>query len=253
MIEVAKKAAIEAGKIVLSLRDKQHTVKEKTNLSDITTEADIAAEKEILKILKTSFPNHSYLSEEIGAENNGSDFQWIIDPIDGTLAYFSGLPTFGISIGLLKKGEPCLGVINLPVLDNLCWAEKDKGAFLNNKKIETSDKKDLDRSIVGFDFAFAGTRAKEAKKLLIPLVDEVGYPPIFACTAVGLVYVAQGIYDAYIHSAYPWDFVAGAAIIEEAGGKVTDYEGKPIDWSKDWIDFFASNSHLHNKILSLIK
>lgn len=253
MIEVAKKAAVEAGKIALSLRDKQHTVKEKTNLSDITTEADIAAEKEILKILKSSFPGHSYLSEEIGAENNGSDFQWIIDPIDGTLAYFSGLPTFGVSIGLLKKGEPYLGVINLPALDNLCWAEKGKGAFLNNKKIETSDKKDLDRSIVGFAFGFAGTRVKETKKLLIPLVDKVRYPPISACTAVGLVYVAQGIYDAFIHSAYPWDFVAGAVIIKEAGGKMTDYEGKSIDWSKDWIDFFASNGHLHNKILSLIK
>lgn len=253
MIEVAKKAAIEAGEIALSLRNKQHTVKEKTNLSDIATEADVAAEKEILKRLKSSFPDHNYLSEEIGAEDNGSDFQWVIDPIDGTLAYFSGLPMFGVSIGLLKKGKPYLGVINLPALGDLCWAEKGKGAFLNNKKIETTDEKDLARSIVGFDFAFAGTRVKETKKLLMPLIDKIGYPPILACTAVGLVYLAQGIYSAYIHSAYPWDFAAGAAIIEEAGGKVTDYGGKPIDWSKDWIDFFASNGHLHNKILSLIK
>lgn len=253
MIEVAKKAAIKAGKITLSFRGKKHTFKEKEVMGDFTTEADLSSEKEILAILQTSFPKHNFKSKEIGEIDNGSDYWWVIDPLDGTAVYSSGLPTYGISISLLKGGEPVLGVINLPALESLYWAEKGRGAYLNGRKIKVSSEKDLARTVVGFDLAHMGNRREELQKLVEPLTDKVRYTPILGCSVAGSVYVASRVYDAYLHSGYPWDFAAGAVLIEEAGGKVTDYEGKPIDWSKDWIDFFASNDHLHNKILSLIK
>lgn len=253
MIDIAREAALKAGRVVLKLRSQRlkYFIKEKPG--DFTTQADISSEKIIIKTLKSKFPRHNFLSEEIGNEDNGSSFRWIIDPIDGTIPYSSGLPTFGISIGLLKNNKPFLGVINLPALGSLFWAEKGKGAFLNGKRIKVSAKDDLTETVIGFDLAHMGGRKAELKKLIAPLVDKVRYAPSLGCTVAGLSHLASGVYDGFIHSAYPWDYAAGAIIIEEAGGKITDYQGKPIDWTKDWIDFFASNGLIHRKILALIK
>lgn len=252
MLEVAKKAANEAGEVVLKLRDNLK-VKTKSNDSDVLTQADLASEKIILATLKSSFPKYNYLSEEMGKEDNKSEFTWVIDPIDGTLSYVAGLPFFGISIGLLKRKEPYLGVINLPALNSIYWAEEGKGSYLNGKRIKVSTLGEISKSIVIFDYHFAGTRQKDINKILVKLVDKVRYTPTFACSVVSLAYVAQGICHANIHTAFPWDFVAGTAIITEAGGKVTDFEGKAIDWSRSLIDLLASNGILHDQILTLIK
>jgi myo-inositol-1(or 4)-monophosphatase len=253
MIEVAKEAAIRSGEKILSLRGKHLAVKSKERLGDFATEADEIAEKIILEILQKNFPKHNFLSEEIGKINKGSEYTWVIDPLDGTIPFTSGMPGFGTSIGLLKKNKPILGVINLPALDILLWAEKGGGAFLNGEKRKVNKERKLIKSVVGFDFAYIGSRREELERFIAPIVDKVRYPPNLACACLGASYVAIGVYEAYLHSAHPWDYVAGAVIVEEAGGKVTDFMGKPIDWSKDWIDFFASNGVVHEKILSLIK
>src|SRR3990167_10539485 len=124
MIELVKKAAKKAGKIILNRRFSTHSVKIKGTKDNIVTEADVLSEKEILRILTKKFPNHNYLTEEFGKSNNSSEFTWVIDPLDGTGPYFSGLPTYGVSIGLLKKGKPYLGVLYFPSLNNIYWAEK---------------------------------------------------------------------------------------------------------------------------------
>ncbi|KKQ98236.1 MAG: Myo-inositol-monophosphatase [Candidatus Woesebacteria bacterium GW2011_GWB1_39_12] len=252
MLEVAKRAGLEAGKIALELRDKLK-IKLKSNQSDIVTQADLASEKVIFSILKASFPMHNYISEEAGKKDNNSEYTWVIDPIDGTLPYAAGLPFFGISIGLLKNNKPFIGVINLPALKSLYWAENGKGAFLNGKRIKVSSVQDLSKAIVLFDYHYAGRRVADIKKILLKIVDKIRYPPTFASSVVSLAYVASGICHGDIHTAFPWDFVAGAAIIEEAGGKVTDYKGGDIDWSKDSIDLLASNGKIHDEILSLIR
>ena len=252
MLETAKRAALKAGEKIISLRQKGLTFKGKKRVGDFTTQADIASETIILDLLREKFPKHNFVSEEKGELNNHSEYTWIIDPIDGTIPFSSGMPSFGISIGLIKGNEPVLGVIYLPVLDYLVWAEKDKGSYINGKKISVGEGKGLLKSVIGFEFGYVGTRNLEIKKLLSPVVDRVRYTPVLGSTVVGLSYVANGTLDAYIHSAHPWDFAAGAVIIKEAGGKVTDYKGKPIDWSKDWIDVLASSGIIHNKILNLI-
>src|SRR3989344_79566 len=212
MIEVAKEAAIESGKITLSLQGKRHTFIGKEKLGDFTTEADITSEKKILSILQTKFPDHNFISEEIGKIDNGSDYWWIIDPLDGTIPYTSGLRTFGVSIGLLKDKKPILGVVNLPAMESLFWAEEGKGAFLNGQEVKVKANNDLSEAMV-----------------------------------------AAGIYDAFVHYAYPWDFAAAAVLTTEAGGKVTDLKGKPIDWFQPRIMYVASNGLLHDEILSLIE
>lgn len=253
MIEVAKRAAIKAGRKILLLRRRGLTFKDKERFGDFATNADISSETIILTELRKHFPNHNFISEEAGKTVNRSEYAWVIDPLDGTTPYSSGMPTFSISIGLIRERQPVLGVVNLPALDSLFWAERGNGAFLNGKKINVSDKKELIKCVVGLDVPYIGGRREAIERQLLPLADKVRYPPMLGCASVGAVYVAKGILDAYLHSAYPWDYAAGAIIVAEAGGRVTDYRGKPIDWSKDSIDFFVSNGLIHEEILSLIK
>jgi len=253
MLETAKKAAILAGRKILSLRKRGLTFNNKKRLGDFVTDADVASEQIILREIRSRFPNHNFISEEVGKIDNHSEYTWVIDPIDGTIPFSSGMPSFGISIGLIKEGKPYFGVINLPALNSLFWAERNKGAYLNGGRITVTKGKELLKSVIGFEFGYVGTRNVEMQKLLKPIIDKVRYTPVLGSTVVGLSYVANGNLDAYIHSAHPWDYAAGVVIVEEAGGKVTDYEGRPIDWSKDWIDVFASNGVIHEEILSLIK
>lgn len=251
MIEVAKEAAIKAGKIVVAYRGGKHSIERKGTADNIATEADVASQTKILHILQSSFPKHNFLAEEKGARiDNGSEYTWVIDPLDGTGPYFSGLPTFGVSIGLLKGKKPVLGVLNFPVLGNLYWAARGKGAYRNGKRITVSKEKRLEKVMVGYDFAWMDMRDKELDTLLRSLVSKVRYTPMLGCTIAGVSYVAEGAYGAYIHWAYSWDYVAGVAILEEAGGKVTDEKGDKIDWLKETMTVVASNGYLHKKILS---
>lgn len=253
MLDVAKKAALEAGEIVMRLRGKKTVVRIKEgNLSNVVTKADLLSERRILEIIKEKYPKHNFISEEIGREDNGSEFTWIIDPIDGTGPYSSGLPFFGVSVGLLKNNKLCLGVVNLPAFKSLYWGGKETGGYLNDQKIKVSFKNRLGEVMVGSELGWAGTRKSEIKRFIWPLVDKVRYMSIMGCTILGLSYVANGILDAYLRVSSSWDFVAGAAVIEGSGGKITDFEGKPIDWFKDKIELVSSNGKIHNKIIDLI-
>lgn len=231
MIDIVKEAALKAGDLIFSFWGKKQKLIAKEDKSDFATQVDKQAEDIIFDILRSKYPRYNLLSEEAGKINNDSDYCWVIDPLDGTLAYNSRMPNFGVSIGLLHNQEPILGVINLPAFKELLWAEKGKGAFLNNQKIKVSTTKNLGDAIVGLEFAHRGGRVQELKDYAVPVVDRVRYSPILACSILGLSYVARGIYDAYVHYAYPWDFVGCTAIIQEAGGNVTDNNGKKINWS----------------------
>jgi len=254
MIEYAIKAAKEASRILLNLQSKVRNATEKEGDStNLTTVADKKSSVAISNILKNKFPDHGFFDEEAGKRVGRSGYLWVIDPLDGTIPYFAGLPLFGVSIGLLRNDEPILGVISLPALRKLYWAEKGKGAFLNGRKIRVSKQENLSKAIVGSEFAYARFRKKEVKNLIYPLADKVRYLPILASTSVALGFVSEGIYDAYLHTAHLWDYVAGGAIVEEAGGRISDYEGSPVDWRKDWIDVVVSNNLIHNKVIRLIK
>ncbi len=253
MIEIAKRIAITAGEISLNLRGDNHKIINKGKPSDFATEVDILSEKIILESLKEAFPDHGFLMEEGGVLKSNSEFIWVIDPLDGTISYSSGLPIYGVSIGLLKNNEPVLGVINLPALSQLYWAEKGGGAFLNGKAIHVNETSNLLKGVVGSDFGHTGGRKQETEELILPLSEEVRYLALLGSAAAGMVYVGSGVYSAYIHKAYRWDYAAGVVIVEEAGGKATDYQGKPLDWSKEMIELVASNGKIHNQILDIIK
>lgn len=254
MIEIAKQTAREAGEIAIKSRREGVSAKTKGRETDIVTSGDIASEKRILDTLKSEFPTHNIISEEMGFVDNGSEYTWIIDPIDGTSAYFGQLPNWAISIGLLQDMKPYLGVAFLPDFNELFWAEAGKGAFLNGKRIRVTSESSLKKSIVAFDFGYSD-RVEEAKKTYLPLIDKVRYPPIFACSVYGMVNVAKGVFGGYIHRALVWDYAATATIVREAGGMVTNFEGGEINWNSPdrWIDVVGTNGTLHKEILSLIK
>jgi myo-inositol-1(or 4)-monophosphatase len=253
MLEAAREAALKAGEITLSFRGKSLGTIEKGRIGDFATKADLASERAILEILQKSFPKHSFKSEEIGLIDNGSEYLWVIDPLDGTIVFKSGLPFYAISIGLLKDMRPILGVINLPGMRSLYWANKGKGAYLNGDPIKVSEESDLKKSLICAELGYEKDRKAVITKSLLPLTLKSRYTPIFGCTAFDLALVASNVLEGCVHTAYPWDFAAGAILVEEAGGQVTDQKGKPVDWSKDWMDVFASNGLIHNEVLSIIQ
>ncbi len=177
---------------------------------DFVTNADLKAEKIIIEELKKARPNFSIISEENGSEDNkDKDNIWVIDPIDGTVNFLHGIPHFAISIGLISKGEIISGLIFDPIKDELFYAEKNNGAFLNNQRLRVSKKNNINDCL----FATGGK-----------IKDEFNFQyRKSGCAALDLAYVAAGRYDGYFqHDLNLWDVAAGIIIVKEAGGIIDD-------------------------------
>ncbi|MBU0751366.1 MAG: inositol monophosphatase [Gammaproteobacteria bacterium] len=217
MKETAIKAAKEAGKILLENFDnvKKITSKGKNNF---VTNVDIKAEKKIMAIIKNRFPKHSFLCEESGCTRKEAEYEWVIDPLDGTHNYMHGLPLFGTSIGLKKDGETVLGVIYMPLMDRIFVAEKGKGAFMNGKRIHVSSRKKLSQAFILYDSNIH--RLLDIKfDFLKSLSNNIFSARMLGCAVVNATNIAMGNADGYIaYDPFEWDFLAGHLIMEEAGG-----------------------------------
>lgn len=253
-LTVAKKAALEAGKIIQKYSGKEHKKTFKNeDKSDFATKADLEAEEKIVAILTKNFPTHNIIAEEKNRINKGSEYTWVIDPLDGSLFYIKGLPLFAVSIGLLQNNQPVLGVIYDISTKDLYFAQKGKGAYLNDKRIAVSKEAELEAAVVNMDFGHRARRRQKLESYIITLADKMGYLCALG-PAVGILgLLGKGSLDAYVVTAWIWDFAAGAVIVKEAGGKVTDFEGKEPDWSKDRLNIVASNGLIHDQILEALK
>lgn len=247
-LKIAKQAALEAGKIVKKYSALEHQLFDKGRVNDFATRADLESEKKIIEIIKKNFPDHSIIAEESGEQDNNSEFRWAIDPIDGTIAFVTGFPSYSVCIGLLKNNKPILGVINMVGTNELYWAQKDGGAFVNGKQIRVSTENLLPNSSVSLEMGHTG-RIEKIDKYFKPLVEKIRMPYVIGGAGADMVYVARGFFDGTINEANVWDYVAGAIIVEEAGGKVTNYEGGAIDWTKKRISVAASNGLIHDEFL----
>lgn len=253
-LKVAKQAALDAGKIISQYFGQVSKVTIKNNdPSDFATKADIEAERIIVKILSNHFPSHNILAEEGSGFKKGSEYIWAIDPIDGTISYVAGMPNFTVSIGLLKNNLPILGVIYHVAAKDLYYAEKSKGAFLNNQKITVNHKDELAKSVLSFDFGHKNSRQEKFNAYISPLLNKVGYVYSLGSGALELAYTSCGILEGLIQTGGVWDVLAGTVIVIEAGGKVTDLKGQEIDWTRDQISIAASNGLIHNQILEALK
>ena len=255
-LKTARKGVEAGGRIAMHYFRKGGIIaREKKTASDIVTEVDEKSGKEIISIISRDFPDDSILTEEEEFMERKSEFTWIVDDIDGTNPFRFGLPNFGISVGCLYKGEPYLGAINLPFYKEVYSAEKGKGAFLNNTKINVNKIEELKKARLCIDYGHFGFRRKDLLDTGAKLIENCLYIDSYGCAVEGLCFVACGRVSAYLHHrAYPWDYCAGTVIVQEAGGKVTDHQGKALDWTKkDNMFILASNRFLHEQILSLIK
>lgn len=248
--QLAIEAAKEAGEILLSL-SKQDIKYEMKNAHDILAEGDLKSEEIIIKKIKSAFPDHSIFSEEKGEESHNSEFLWIIDPVDGTINFSRHIEEYCISIALSKNDEVILGVVYQPALRKLFIAEKGQGAYLNEQKVTVSYESELINSLLATDNSSEQDTRKETFNILLKINTEVRHIRIMGSGAMHLVRIAEGQLDLYYKSRFNyWDYAAGLLILQEAGGKVTDFEGNPINRNSK--NILASNSLLHNKALEII-
>lgn len=252
-LKIAKQAALTAGKVIMSYYGKDHRLMIKTDHSDFATQADLAAEKVIVENITKHFPSHNIISEEKVRINNKSSYTWVIDPVDGTVSFASRMPFFSVSIGLLKDNQPIVGVIYHVAQKDLYWAEKGKGAYLNGTKISVSKTNKLKNAVVGLGIGTVTRRKDKLNDYFFPLVDQVRYIYILGGGAVSLALLARGSLDGFPNKAWIWDQAAGGIIIPEAGGKISDRFGNPVDWSADKTEFIASNGLIHDQLLEALK
>ncbi len=245
-IKAARTAGIEL--LYLSKKVRPYVMK---NSHDILAEADVRAEHIILSMLGKSFPDHSILSEEVGVNEKKSPYQWIVDPLDGTISFVRGIEEYCVSIGLLYKHKPILGVVYQPYGDKMYYAEKGTGAYMNNKKIQVSKTDTLIASILTSDNGQDIPARQQNFNLLARMCTKVRHTRIFGSSALHLAKIAEGKTDIYMKSVFNyWDIAAGHVLITEAGGKVTDLNGRIV--TKDSIGIIASNGRVHSEYVRAV-
>lgn len=254
MLAAAVEAAREAGKFLRQnlgkVRDVQRKLGQEKNL---VTEIDKRSEEIIITILKRHFPAHDILAEESGAASgNRSPYKWVIDPLDGTTNFTHGFPVFCVSIGLEHEGVIECGVIYDPNFDELYTAERGKGAFLNGKRINVSRVEKLGASLLvtGFPYNIAENPAHAIEHFVNFLMKAQAVRRM-GSAAIDLAYVAAGRYEGFWEVALnPWDMAAGILLVEEAGGKVTGFDGKTFSiYDKE---ILATNGLVHGEMMDVL-
>ncbi|HLC64589.1 MAG TPA: inositol monophosphatase family protein [Candidatus Nanoarchaeia archaeon] len=246
-LKIAIKAAKESGKILNSFLHKDVRVKKKSDNSPVTI-ADKESEKKIVSIIKNHFPDHNILAEEFAYNKTDSRYKWIIDPLDGTRNFMRRIPFFGNSIALEKAGKVVVGVINMPAMNLLAYAEAGRGSFLNGKKIRVSDVDEIRNSFLSFgnvDRFYQHGYSKQFSKLVNTCYSHRGFGDV-----LNYVFLAQGLVDIVVEFAKPWDIAAAKVIVEEAGGNLTDFNGNDSIYSGNSL---ATNGKLHGKGLAIMR
>ena len=250
-LEAALSAAKEAGEVLRKGFGWQHSVRYKGEV-DLVTEVDEQAEQVIREILLEAFPAYGMLAEEGGELAGNEDARWIVDPLDGTTNYAHGLPIFCVSIGLERAGEVVLGVVHDPMREEIYVAERGGGATLNGEPIKVSDTEGLIQALIATGFPYDRAEMPEALELFGRFAATTRGMRRLGSAALDLCYVASGRLDGYYERGiWPWDLAAGSLILEEAGGKLTNYRGDVLDL--DGREIVASNGRLHPSIMRLME
>ena len=252
-LDVAIEAAQQAGSYLLENQGKllREHIDEK-NANDFVTYVDKGAEKIIIDHILARFPAHSILAEESGKSQQNSDFQWIIDPLDGTTNYIRNIPIYAVSIALQHHSELIAGVIFNPAEDELFCAAKDGGATLNKQQIRISETQDFSKAFLATGFPH------HAKRYLPPFTrsfHEIFYASAgvrrLGAAALDMCYTACGRFDGYWElGLHAWDIAAGSIIVREAGGIVTDFWGNNAFLDSGFL--IAGNSTIHERIKSTL-
>jgi myo-inositol-1(or 4)-monophosphatase len=251
-LQVAIKAARAAGRIQRERRDSIGEISFKGEIN-LVTEVDLLCEKEILGRIQNRFPEHSILAEESGETVGDEDHLWLIDPLDGTVNYAHGFPCYCVSIGYRHAGEMAVGVVYNPCLDELFVAEKGGGATLNGKILKVSSAGNLKESLLVTGFAYDVVESENNNldhfENFIKASQGVRRP---GSAAMDLCYTAAGRFEGFWEmKLHPWDYAAGWLIVEEAGGKVTQFDGSPFQIGNS--EILASNGRVHASMVEVLQ
>lgn len=228
------------------------TISNKEGINNLVTQADFAAEKAILSVIRTAFPDHGIVSEESEEKISDSNYKWIIDPIDGTVNFANGIPICCVSIGLEYRGEMLMGAVYNPIINEFFFAEKNKGATLNGQKISVSNKTEVLRSCLVTGFPYTYLEHSNGPLEVFSRLIKKGIPVRrLGSAAIDLCWVAAGRFDGfYEHQLHAWDSAAGFLIVEEAGGKVTNLKGEK--YSPYEFGIIATNGEIHEELVKWV-
>lgn len=246
--------AVQAGAAMLQhFYNGSFKISNKEGINNLVTEADHAAETAIIDVIQTAYPDHFILSEETGEIKTTSEYKWIIDPIDGTVNFANGIPICCVSIAVEKAGEIIMGTVYNPLMNEMFFAEKGKGATLNGKGIAVSTKNSISNSCLVTGFPYTYLDSPNGPLQVFEKLIRRGIPVRrLGSAAIDLCWVAAGRFDGfYEHSLQAWDSAAGFLMVEEAGGKVTDFKGNY--YSPYQPHLLATNGLIHTEMLELVK
>jgi myo-inositol-1(or 4)-monophosphatase len=222
---------------------------------DLVTEADLAAEKLIIERINSHYPRHAILAEESGASDESaagkSDWKWIIDPLDGTTNYAHGYPCFCVSIAVEHAGAIEIGVVYDPTRDEMFAAERGQGATLNERPMRVSIVDNLNAAMLCTGFPYNVRERPNFARDFVNFTMNAQAVRRDGSAALDLAYLACGRFDGFWEDGLnPWDVAAGVLLIEEAGGRVTDYRGAPLDIYTPKV--LATNGRVHDAMMRLL-
>jgi len=255
--QLAIEAAVQSGKLLKQGYSTQFEVSFKPGKHNLVTEYDLASEKQIISLIRETYPDHNFLCEEEGAIQSDTEggIKWIIDPLDGTVNFAHNIPFFAVSIAAHKDGEPFCGVVYAPMYEELFIAEKDKGAYLNGEKIGVTKTQMLEQSFLATGFPY---NMDENPHHIIENFSnfiKMGIPiRRLGSATLDMTYVAAGRFDGYWETGLgAWDCAAAQVIINEAGGKITNWDGSEFKLADKNNTLLVSNGHIHDEMVQKLK
>lgn len=249
--EVAHRCARAAGEIFRAASGQRAAVAKGTTSggrSDLVTSADPAIERAVTEILRATYPEHAVLGEEAGGHQGEAEWLWVIDPIDGTRNFSSGIPWAAFNLALYRRDVVRLALTFDPYRDETFYAEAGAGTTVNGEAVRTSGAARLGSAFLGLDLGLEDARGRALLGVLHDLFPGVQALRIPGTAALGLAYVAAGRLDAYLHpSVFVWDFAPGALLVQEAGGVATEMDGAPLTIASRSVA--ASGAALHAELV----
>ncbi len=251
LLAVAAEAALRAGAIQKERYGQAIRIDYKGEIN-LVTEVDHACEAAILEILRSRFPDHDIVTEESDLSRRGSRYVWYVDPLDGTTNFAHGYPCFCSSVGVARDGVVVAGAVYEPLKGELFTAERGSGAHVNGRRLEVSDASELLKSLLITGFPYDLREDLPGKlRLFNRLMGEARAIRRDGSAAVDLSYVAAGRVDGFWEEKlHPWDMAAGILMIEEAGGRVSRFDGTPVGLVED--EIVATNGRIHERMLTVL-